>query len=95
MIAFDSLIVFSRSSPGTGPFIIQNLGPSHPPAKRTPENQLYAYAICDVSTYLAPARCGLLEGCNNNEGSLLSDGGGMELSAVVPRPRDPKSPVAS
>ena len=54
MIALDSLIsfliVFSRSSPGTGPFIIQNLGPSHPPAKRTPENQLYAYAICDVST---------------------------------------------
>ena len=50
MIAYDSLIVFSRSSPGTGPFIIQNLGPSHPPAKRTPENQLYAYAICDVST---------------------------------------------
>ena len=28
----------------------KNLGPSHPPAKRTPENQLYAYAICDVST---------------------------------------------
>ena len=30
MNALDSLIVFSRSSPGTGPFIIQRLGPSQP-----------------------------------------------------------------
>ena len=47
MIVLDSLL---QILPWNRSIHYTRLGPSHPPAKRTPENQLYAYAICDVST---------------------------------------------